>query len=154
MGVTLDPMYGQNSGGTYTTHYELRHAFENKMKIVPLIMYEGAWPPAQLRDALLAADDEVGASYVNVALTPSLVALSAKPQDWPVIEDGEKDAFAEKLAATIVEGVEGVGGRAQVQNASRSATAPACSHGSSSSAEASQTCKNELRAAIQRGHVL
>merc|ERR1719401_476075 len=38
--ITLDPPYGENSGGTFTTHYELDFAYQRKKKIFPIMMYE------------------------------------------------------------------------------------------------------------------
>merc|ERR1712079_751811 len=75
--VTLDPAYGQDSGCTYTTYYELNFAKENKIKIVPLKLFEGAWPD-MLINALLVMQDKNAAALVKFAFAPSLAYLEAE----------------------------------------------------------------------------
>ena len=70
--ITLEPKYGQNSGGTYTTYFELQWAHENKRRICPVMMFPGSWPPTQLEEALKQSGDEDGAAMVAFAFLPSL----------------------------------------------------------------------------------
>merc|ERR1711920_200120 len=93
-----DPMYGADSGSTYTTYFELQFALENRKKIVPIAMYEGSWPPTALQQALRKAGDNDGAGVVAMAFLPSLVAQFA-----PTRGDWTRDR-AEMIAEKIVQG--------------------------------------------------
>jgi len=75
--LTLDPLYGENSGGTYTTYFELQYAVEHKKTICPVMMYPGDWPPNMLAEALEDAGCHEGADLVSYALMPSLVAIKS-----------------------------------------------------------------------------
>merc|ERR1712150_443435 len=103
--LTLNPLYAQNSGGTYTTYYELNYAFEHKKKIVPLIIDDISWPPNELVTALHGVGDE-GAPLVSMALLPSLVAFWGKGPDWPMLRaEDDEDIVAKELAMKIAQGV-------------------------------------------------
>merc|ERR1712050_305321 len=100
--VTLDPLYGNDSGGTYTTYFELQFAHEHKTPLCPILMYEGPdgqWPPTKLRDALLAAGDEDGAAMVMFSFLPSLIThFAPKRTDWNA-------ATAKKIAQKIARSI-------------------------------------------------
>ena len=38
--------YGQLTRSKYCSYYEVKYAYENNIKIIPLKLYKGAWPPA------------------------------------------------------------------------------------------------------------
>merc|ERR1712032_431178 len=50
--LTLHPMYGEDTGGSYSTFHELQLAGEHHKKICPVMMYKGTWPPKELEAAL------------------------------------------------------------------------------------------------------